>query len=277
MKSNLPAYHFNWKGALALIGGAVVPVSVLAVLNVLSMMVLHENFQYSEFFMLLVNMVLWLGAIVAFDYFICRPQTGKPLSFNFSKLNLATYAVVFPMMFGMMLVAEFFTGQIPVTGPFFEKMYEYFSQLMEQVSGDLYIMLATTVVMAPIFEEIVFRGIIQKGMINKGMKPGKAILITALVFGLIHGNPWQFVGAILLGYVLGLAFYKTKSLLLPILLHAFNNLCGTVLLHFYKTDSFGDVFGIPPYIILLVGVIIFGIFYYFFTNRLRIHFADIEE
>ena len=74
------------------------------------------------------------------------------------------------------------------------------------------------VVMAPIFEEIVFRGILQKGLINKGWEPTKAIWVSAIVFGFVHGNPWQFVGAVLLGYVLGLVYHRTKSLLMPILL-----------------------------------------------------------
>ena len=34
-----------------------------------------------------------------------------------------------------------------------------------------------------------------------------------------HLNPWQTVNAFLLGLVLGVVYYKTKSLLMPILLH----------------------------------------------------------
>ena len=60
-------------------------------------------------------------------------------------------------------------------------------------------MIVMAVIMAPIFEEIVFRGIIQKGLINKGTKPGVAIAISSIVFGLVHGNPWiiLFVGIVL--------------------------------------------------------------------------------
>ena len=86
-------------------------------------------------------------------------------------------------MFGMMLIGEFITSQIPVTGPFFGEYYEYFNRLMEQMTNDKVTLILLTVVMAPIFEEIVFRGIIQKGLINKGVKSWKAIclLYTSLV------------------------------------------------------------------------------------------------
>ena len=79
----LPKYIFNWKGALVLLLGAIIPTSILSVANVFSMFTLKENFQYDDFFLLFSNAVMWVGAIIAFDYFSCRPQTGKKLNFNF--------------------------------------------------------------------------------------------------------------------------------------------------------------------------------------------------
>ena len=238
------------------------------------MFFMKENFQYNDAFLLISNAIMWIGAILAFDYFICRPQTGKKLNFNFSPKNVSTYLLIFPMMLGMMLIAEFITGRIPVTGPFFGKMYEFFLKLMEQMSKDTSVMMMLAVFMAPIFEEIVFRGIIQKGMINKGMKPMKAIWISALIFGIVHGNPWQFVGAVLLGFVLGIVYERTKSLLMPILLHAFNNGVSTVLLHYGKTESFADFFGLSEYLILAVGIALFALFYYLFTRKYRVHYSE---
>lgn len=274
MNSQLPKYIFNWKGILALFIGAVVPSTFVAVVNVVSMFVLKKNFQYDNAFLLISNAVMWLGAIAAFDFFVCRPQTGKKLNFNFSPKNFVTYLLIFPLMFGMMLIAEFITGKIPVTGPFFGEMFKIFSKLMEQMTEDTSVMIMLAVFMAPIFEEIVFRGIIQKGLINKGMQPQKAIWISAIVFGIVHGNPWQFVGAVLLGFVLGTVYYRTKSLLMPILLHAFNNGISTVLIHYGNTESFSDFFGIPEVVILLAGIVLFGVFYYLFTRKYRVHYSE---
>ncbi len=272
--SYLPKYIFDWKGALILFLGALAPSIIIAFVNVFFMFFMKENFQYNDAFLLISNAIMWIGAILAFDYFICRPQTGKKLNFNFSPKNVSTYLLIFPMMLGMMLIAEFITGRIPVTGPFFGKMYEFFSKLMEQMSKDTSVMIMLAVFMAPIFEEIVFRGIIQKGMINKGMKPMKAIWISALIFGIVHGNPWQFVGAVLLGFVLGIVYERTKSLLMPILLHAFNNGVSTVLLHYEKTESFADFFGLSEYLILAVGSALFALFYYLFTRKYRVHYSE---
>ena len=265
---------FDWKGAFALIGGMIVGTAAVSVINVFSMFVFNENLQYNDFYLMLTNAAGFVGAIFAFDYFIARPQTGRKLNFNFSPTNVGTYLLIFPMMLGMMFIAEFITAQIPITGPFFGEYYEFFSRLMEQMTKDKATMIVLAVIMAPIFEEIVFRGIIQKGLINKGMNPATAIIISSVVFGLVHGNPWQFVGAVLLGCVLGFVYHKTKSLLLPILLHAFNNLCSSILIFYGDSESFADVFRISEWLVLGIGIILFAVFYYLFTLKYRVHYSE---
>ena len=267
-------YIFNWQGTLALIGGMIVGSSIVAISNVISIFALKENLQYQDFYLLIANAAGFLGAIFAFDYFIARPQTGRKLNFNFSPTNFVTYLLIFPMMFGMMLIGEFVTAQIPISGPFFGEYYQYFSKMMEQMTSDKGTLIFLAVIMAPIFEEIVFRGIIQKGLINKGVKPWKAIAIAALVFGVVHGNPWQFVGAVLLGSVLGLVYYKTKSLLLSILLHAFNNLVSSILVFYGQTESFADTFKVSEWLILGVGIVLFSVFYCLFMKKYRVHYSE---
>lgn len=267
-------YTFGWKGAFALFGGMLGGTMIVAIANVFSMMVLKNNFQYSELYLIIANAAGFLGAIFAFDYFVARPQTGRKLNFNFSTTNFATYLLIFPMMLGMMFIAEFITGRIPITGPFFGKFYEFFSDLMNQMTHDKATMILLAVIMAPVFEEIVFRGIIQKGLINKGVAPVKAILFSSLIFGLVHGNPWQFVGAVMLGCVLGLVYYKTKSLLLSMLLHAFNNLCSSILIFYGSTESFAQTFHISDYILLAAGILLFGVFYFLFMKKYRVHYSE---
>ena len=276
MAENFPEkkYIFDWKGAFALIGGMIVATSLVSLLNVISIFIFNVNLQYTDFYLMIANAAGFLGAIFAFDYFIARPQTGRKLNFNFSPTNAGTYLLIFPMMLGMMFIAEFITGQIPITGPFFGKYYEFFSRLMEQMTNDKATMIVLAVIMAPIFEEIVFRGIIQKGLINKGMNPANAIIISSVVFGLVHGNPWQFVGAVLLGCVLGFVYHKTKSLLLPILLHAFNNLCSSILIFYGDSESFADVFRLSEWIVLGIGIMLFAVFYYLFTRKYRVHYSE---
>ena len=111
-------------------------------------------------------------------------------------------------------------------------------------------------------------------MINNGVKPRNAIIISALVFGLVHFNPWQFIGAFLLGLVLGVVYFKTKSLLMPILLHFFNNTIAAIMMKYYCTESFSELLHIPEYAVLLIGIVIFSMFYYLFIYKNRIYYRE---
>jgi membrane protease YdiL (CAAX protease family) len=77
-------------------------------------------------------------------------------------------------------------------------------------------------VTAPIVEEIIFRGILLKGFL-KHYSVRKSIILSALLFGMIHMNPWQFVSAFAGGLILGWWYVKTNSILTPIFGHALNN------------------------------------------------------
>lgn len=263
-------FTFDWMGALILIGGMFAGTMLVAVLNTLSIFLFNRNFQYEDFYLIIANAAGFLTAIFAFDHLIVRPQTGRKLNFNVAAASFSTYLLVFPMMFGMMLIAEFISAKIPTTGAFFGPSYEFFTELMAQMTKDEATLIVLAVIMAPLFEEIIFRGIILKGLINKGMRPLTAILLSSLAFGIVHGNPWQFAGAVLLGSVLGFVYYKTKTLLLPILLHAFNNFCSALLIFYADTESFAETFKISEYLLLAAGVSLFGITCYLFSKKYSI-------
>lgn len=274
-KSRYPNFKFTWLGGLVLFLGMVAGTMAVSFFSVFWMFVFKENLQYRDWFFMVANAAGFLSAIAAFDFLIVRPSTKMKLNFNFSTTNFYTYLLIFPLMLGMMFIGEFITSQIPTTGSFFGKYYEFFTDLMNQLTDNPVVMIITAVIMAPIFEEIIFRGIIQKGLINNGVEPWKAIFVASVIFGLVHGNPWQFVGAVLLGCVLGLVYYKTKSLLLPMLLHAFNNFCSSVLIFYTNTESFADAFKVPEWIILLVGIILFSSFYYLFMKKYKVHYSEV--
>lgn len=274
-KSKYPNFKFTWIGGLVLLAGLFFGTMVVSSFNVFWMFTFKENLQYREWFFMITNAAGFLTAIAFFDFFIVRRTTGMKLNFNFSPTNFSTYLLIFPMMIGMMFIAEFITAQIPTTGPFFGKYYDFFTQMMEKLTDDPVVMIITAVICAPIFEEIIFRGIIQKGLMNKGVEPKVAIVFASVIFGAVHGNPWQFVGAVLLGCVLGLVYYKTKSLLLPMLLHGFNNLCSTLLITYVKTESFADAFKVSEWIILTIGMALFSLFYFLFMKKYKVHYSEI--
>ena len=91
----------------------------------------------------------------------------------------------------------------------------------------LYLVFIFAVVLGPIVEETMFRGIVLPRLLPFG--EGFAILVSALLFGLFHGNLSQFVYAFLLGAFFGFLYCRTGRLRHAILLHAAINFVGSIL------------------------------------------------
>lgn len=87
----------------------------------------------------------------------------------------------------------------------------------------------TIAVLAPVLEEVMFRGAMQGYMMRRVRSPWLAIIVASLVFGIFHMNPVQIVYATLLGIILGWIYYRTGSLMSVIVGHVLNNTIATVM------------------------------------------------
>lgn len=79
------------------------------------------------------------------------------------------------------------------------------------------------VIVAPVIEELIFRGIILSGL-RKNYPAISAVFISAVLFSLFHLNPWQMPATFVLGLVLGWIMIRTNNIILAITGHAINNL-----------------------------------------------------
>ena len=125
-------------------------------------------------------------------------------------------------------------------------------------------------VVGPILEEAVFREALLGGMLLEKVRPWIAILISALVFGLVHGNPAQFPAAFIIGLLLGVIYYKTGNIVVPILMHMANNLIcvaqAWALGDAASTFSLGEWMGGDPVALGVLGISVMaciGLLYHF--------------
>lgn len=95
------------------------------------------------------------------------------------------------------------------------------------------------VILAPLFEELVFR----KLLIDRTRVYGEklAILLSGLLFGLFHGNLNQFFYATLLGFVFAYIYLRTGDIRNTILLHMLVNLNGGIVAMELATRMMGDM------------------------------------
>ncbi len=142
-------------------------------------------------------------------------------NFKLKYLDKCSYKLLFSIIFlimGYYLLYESSIGIVMEKVPIPKFIEEEFAKMLQHP----YSAVISGAIIAPIYEEIFMRGIILAGLLNK-YNPKRAIIISALIFGVWHFNIPQFVYATLIGVILGMIYYKTNSLLLCIAAHMANN------------------------------------------------------
>lgn len=110
---------------------------------------------------------------------------------------------------------------------------QQFSGGYQQVSETIYessrlLQVLTTVVAAPILEELIYRGLLY-GRMREMVSPVPAILCSSLVFGICHGNLVQFVFACGIGILLSCVYEKYGKIATAIWMHMTVNLTSLIL------------------------------------------------
>ena len=110
--------------------------------------------------------------------------------------------------------------------PAYSKTYQEVAKNI--YSGGLFIEILSATIVVPIVEELIFRGVIFKRMCSM-IKVIPAVILSSVIFGVIHGNLVQFVYATCLGMALCFVYIRCKSIAAPILLHMMANLTSIVI------------------------------------------------
>lgn len=132
-------------------------------------------------------------------------------------------------------------------------------------------LIIVVVILTPIIEEFVFRGVLLDKLRRFGDKT--AIIFTALVFGLFHGNFSQFFYAFALGLIFAYITIKTNTIRYSIVLHMLVNLFGSVIMPMLVLGGDGTSLAIAGFLVLLfliVGTVLF------FKNLKKVK-KDIKE
>ena len=181
--------------------------------------------------MMYANLMSKRNAFFDTGYALASDNYGRIGGFRMALLvSLATLAAAF--------LSDACSELLPATPEWFDKL------MGNMVGGTFWINFLCVSIFAPLFEEWLCRGEVLRGLLNyrradgsRGIKPGWAIVLSALFFALIHGNPWQAVPAFALGCLFGYVYYRTGSLKLTMLMHCVNNTFSLVM---SRIDAIGD-------------------------------------
>ena len=116
-----------------------------------------------------------------------------------------------------------------------------------------------------VFEEVFFRGAMQNLFEKWWRQPIAAIIVSSIIFSIIHFSVYLFLSRLILGFVLGLMFYKTRNTWVNIVAHFLNNaIAVSQLFYLSKNGGVQDPKAIEPefplWIALPALVILTGLF-----------------
>lgn len=140
-----------------------------------------------------------------------------------------TLAWVIVLALGTLIPSTFLQELMPFDMP--EDMQEMLRQMMHNRWGYFAIGM-----LVPLAEELVFRGAILRALLEASPSISKgrgwewmAILISALIFGAVHGNMPQGIHATLIGLLLGWMYWRTRSIVPGVVFHWVNNTAAYVI------------------------------------------------
>lgn len=175
---------------------------------------------------LLISSILTI--IVFYLVHLGKNKKSMIESYRFNKIEGKKFLLIIFLGFLASLFSIGFTSLIDVES-FDAETVEMLSNL---ISGSTVLIIISVGIVAPIAEEVVFRGSILKNLSNhmpneKAVK--WAVIIQAVMFSLYHMNLVQALPTLFIGLIMGFAVVYTNSIWSGIIIHIINNVLAIVL------------------------------------------------
>jgi membrane protease YdiL (CAAX protease family) len=197
---------------------------IVAIPGVILMMSLDVVIHNSPLLRSFVNLLIYLVTLlITIKYTIkkSKEKQGYYQTVSLKKIQVWLIPTIIVSSLALFVLLEQSASWIPMP----DSIRKFFEGAFRK---DIFSII-TIVIAAPILEEILCRGIVLRGLL-KNYPPYKAILISALFFGLMHLDPWQAIPAFFGGLFLGWVYYKTQSVIPGIIIHATINSTAAVFL-----------------------------------------------
>lgn len=149
--------------------------------------------------------------------------------------------------------------------------------------GEFFMAIVIMAFFPALFEEMFFRGAVQNLLERWWKAPLLAVIITSLVFSLIHMSVFLFLSRAVLGFVLGLMYQRSKNLWVNIIAHFLNNTVAVIQLFWIsRHQAKVEVDKLDPDVPLWGGAVAVAITYGLFVlfekvsskNRKQIAFEE---
>lgn len=179
---------------------------------------ISEGLNSGLLYLFSVLAVLICGIIFAFWY---RWEIRGEVKVNIRSI-LSFRWIVILLALGL-AIQLFFTGAMSLLQPLLTDIFSSYAKQMEYLfSGHEIVVILMVIFIAPISEELIFRGVILH-MAGRTLPFVLANLLQALLFGVYHWNLVQGVYAFFIGLILGFIYRRFGHIFVPMLLHMIIN------------------------------------------------------
>lgn len=176
-------------------------------------------------YILIISQII---AFLVFGIWYKQQNRGREKKHLTEVIHGKTIGSIVFLAIGLQLFTNLFMQIVYVISPAIMNEYAALVETVGIGQANVVSMLAT-VILAPIVEEIMFRGVTMRLAGKAGAGFLVANLIQAVAFGIYHFNLVQGIYATVLGLVFGYVAYKYDSIYPSILLHLAYNLAATLL------------------------------------------------
>jgi len=184
------------------------------------------------------HLIIFTGTALFFAYWLKRKNWKSYFdSNNTDFLLLISFVLLLICAYPIIGVSASLFEGVEWASQMDESSIDALMKMLEMDSVfDLIVNLIIVALLPAIGEELLFRGIIQKELLGKIQNHHVAIIIASIIFSGIHLQIQGFLPKFFIGLILGYAYYWTKSIWYPMILHFINNGMQTMILFFVGDD-----------------------------------------
>ncbi len=210
-------------------------------------------------------------------YAFVERKHKKVFSGMFSRnINFNFLYTIIPMIVGTILLNVFFNSIIPSSG---DNSYKEFMMKIAMDKSVIILYMIPIAIIAPITEELIFRGMILKG-IASNHSAAMAIFLSSFLFSVIHLNWAQIPNAFILGVIFAFIMIHTRNIFYTIIYHAINNFWVTFMLFFVKPEDLSRTNDVSKGItspVMLVMVAVLGVLFIYIGLKWTIKIITKED
>ncbi len=196
-----------------------------------------ENLEITKLGIGINHLILFTGSALLYWYIIKEGtivqyfHLTSPLKWGLMTMLVVLLIASYPLIGASGMLMEYI--DLPEWMKSVEADYATLIQSMFATGGILSLVLNLIVIalLPALGEELIFRGILQKELHRVIANPHLVIFITSIIFSGIHLQAEGFLPKLLISYILCYAYYWTKSLWYPLILHFINNGMMVILMY----------------------------------------------